>query len=331
MPAKVQVPARIGHTDEELAFIREMGVRYLNLNVMPADTTYETLAREQERLAHFDLEISDLACPPLQKNPSIILGRADRDEQIQQFQDFVRLSARLGVKIVSVAWQPNGIFRTGRAACPHTRGGVSAYADLEEIESRPIANDRVYPSEEMWDTFLYFLERMLPVCESCGVRMALHPNDPPVPSLGGVASLIYRSADYDRAFALANQSSALGMKLCVGCWLEGGDRFGDLMEDIRRYCQADKILVVHFRNVSSKLPRFEETLCEDGYANMYAIMKQFVRCGFQGYFSIDHAFAGHPSMGGMLGAFAYPTGFLKGLLWSAEEELHQPHDQVQQK
>lgn len=234
MPAKVQVPARFGHTDEELAFIREMGVRYLNLNVMPPDANYETLAREQERLARFDLEISDLACPPLQKNPAIILARPDRDEQIAQFAGFVRLAARLGVKIVSVAWQPNGIFRTGRAVCPHTRGGVSAYADLDEILARPLANDRVYTAAEVWDSFGYFLGKLHPVCEACGVRLALHPNDPPVPSLGGVASLIWRSTDYDRAFALAGQSPALGMKFCVGCWLEGGDAFGDLMQDIER-------------------------------------------------------------------------------------------------
>lgn len=321
MSIQVQLPARLGHTDEELAFIREMGIHWLNLNVMPQEATYDTLAREQERLAGFDLEISDLACPPLQKNPSIILGRADRDAQIRQFADFVRLSAAVGVPVVSVAWQPNGIFRTGRAVCPHSRGGVTAYADMDEINARPIANDRTYTSEEVWDNFSYFLDRILPVCESCGCRLALHPNDPPVPSLGGVASLIYRAADYDRAFSLAGNSRALGMKLCVGCWLEGGRAFGDLMQDMERFCKAGKVLVVHFRNVSSTLPQFEETLCEDGYANMYAVMKQLVRCGFEGYLSVDHAFAGHPSMGGALGAFAYPTGYLKGLLRAAEQEV----------
>lgn len=320
MSVQVQIPARLGHTDEELAFIREMGVHWLNMNVLPADANYDTLAREQERLARYDLAISDLACPPLQKNASIILGRSDRDEQLYRFADFVRLSARLGVGIVSVAWQPNGILRTGRAACPHTRGGVSAYADLDEIASRPLLNDRVYEAGEIWDNFRYFLDRILPVCTECGVRLALHPNDPPVPSLGGVASLIYNTACYDRAFEMAH-SPALGVKLCVGCWLEGGSGFGDLMADIQRLCREDRVLVVHFRNVSSPLPRFEETLCEDGYANMYAIMKQFVRCGFDGYMSADHAFAGHPSMGGTLGAFAYPTGYMKGLLHAAEQEV----------
>ena len=67
------------------------------------------------------------------------------------------------------------------------------------------------------------------------------------------------------------------MKMCIGCWLES-EGFGDLMEDIKTFCEQDKISVVHFRNVSSTMPYFEETLLEDGYADMYAIMKQLVRC-----------------------------------------------------
>ena len=156
MPVRFQLPARMGHTDEELAFIREMGIRYLNLNVMPPQANEEDLQREKERLARFDLEISDLACPPLQKNPAIILGRPDREEQLDQFCAFVRLAGRMGVKIVSVAWQPHGIFRTGRACRPCTRGGVSAYADMAEIAARPVSNDREYGEEEIWANFAYF-------------------------------------------------------------------------------------------------------------------------------------------------------------------------------
>ncbi|WP_159459698.1 mannonate dehydratase [Scatolibacter rhodanostii] len=320
MSIKIQLPMGTKHTDEELAFIREMGVSFSNLNVMPDEATYENVMAVMERYAKYDIAVSDLACPPLQKNASIILGKPNRDVEIDKFIDFIELAAKVKVPIVSVAWQPNGIFRTGVAARPHTRGGRSAYADLKEIEARPVSNDREYGMEEIWGNFHYFLEKVIPVCEENGVRLALHPNDPPVKSLGGVASLIYNTETYRKAFALAKESPALGMKLCVGCWLEGGNQFGNLMQDIRTFCEQDKVLVVHFRNVSSTLPYFEETLSEDGYANMYEIMKQFVACGYQGYMSIDHAFKGYPEMGGMLGACAYPTGHMKGLLHAAEIE-----------
>lgn len=107
MPVRFQLPARMGHTDEELAFIREMGIRYLNLNVMPPQANEEDLQREKERLARFDLEISDLACPPLQKNPAIILGRPDREEQLDRFCAFVRLAGHMGGTLGAFAY-PTG-------------------------------------------------------------------------------------------------------------------------------------------------------------------------------------------------------------------------------
>lgn len=323
MAIKIELPARYGHTEEELSFIREMGIHHLNLNVMPEHANLTDLAAEAARLARFDLQIADLACPPLQKNPSIILGRPDRDAEIEKFQELVRLAGSIGAPIVSVAWQPNGIFRTARRAGCHTRGGISFIADQAEIESRPISNDRAYGEEEIWRNFEYFLHKLIPVCEQAGVRLALHPNDPPLACLGGVASLIHTTQDYRRALAMAGGSPALAVKMCVGCWLEN-PAFGNLMEDIAEFCRSGQLVEVHFRNVSSPLPHFEETLLEDGYADMFPILQQFIACGFDGYLSIDHAFQGYASTGGGLGSMAYPTGYLKGLLHAAQRTPARP-------
>ena len=135
-----------------------------------------------------------------------------------------------------------------------------------------------------------------------------------------MASLISSTWDYERALALAKGSTALGVKMCVGCWLEN-PAFGDLMGDIRRFAQSGHLVEVHFRNVSAPMPVFEEVLSEDGYANMYEIMKQFVRCGFDGFISVDHGFAGYPETGGELGSLAYATGHMKGLLHAAQQEI----------
>lgn len=320
MSIKVEIPSGFGHSEAQLAFIREMGVEYLNFNVMPPQANEAAMLPEAERLAKYGLKISDFACPPLQKDAAIILGRPERDAEIEKFIAFIELAKKVGAPLVSVAWQPNGIFRSGRRACACARGGTTFFADMAEIEARPISNDRVYDIDEIWENFAYFLKAVLPVCESTGVRLALHPNDPPVPSLGGVASLIASTADYRRALALAGGSKALGVKMCVGCWLED-PAFGDLMQDIADFTAAGQLVEVHFRNVSATLPYFEETLAEDGYADMHALMRQFVQCGFDGYMSIDHAFAGYPETGGELGSTAYATGYLKGLLHAVEREL----------
>lgn len=191
---------------------------------------------------------------------------------------------------------------------------------MDEILSRPISNDREYGEEEIWNNFKYFMDRALPVCEEAGVKLALHPNDPPVPSLGGVHSLIWNTDCYKRAFAMVENSPYLTMKMCIGCWLES-ENFGNLMDDIKTFCQEDKISIVHFRNVSSVMPYFEETLLEDGYADMYAIMKQLIQCGYNGYLNIDHPFFNQDGKTISDTSAAYFMGYMKGMLHSAEKEL----------
>ena len=327
MSMKPFLNAHPGMTDDELRFIREMGLEHVEIYVNEAQADAASLQAIRERFRAFGLKIAIASCLPLQKNDVIDLdlkekngAPASRDREIERFNAFVRSAAAADIHTVSVAWQPTGIKRSGHAPGAHTRGGVSSFVDMCGIEALPNDYPRVYTEEEVWRNFAYFLERVSPTCRACGVRLALHPNDPPVPSLAGVASLIWRMEDYRRAFQL-DADRVLGVKLCVGCWLEGGDSFGDLLSDIDELQAGDRILCVHFRNVSSPLPAFEETLAEDGYADMYAIMKRLVACGYEGPISIDHAFRGYPALGGQLGAYAYPTGYMKGLMRAAEREL----------
>ena len=321
MSMRPQIPITASESDAGLSIIRQMGVEHVSLRLEPEELNYDTVAAVQERLAKFDITVSDALCQPLQKNKSIHLGLPDREEHIARFVHMLRVLGRAKIPFTSIAWQPNGILRTDWRVGKHTRGGVSMYCDQEEILSRPLAEDREYTEEEIWDNFKYFLDQVIPVAEETGVRMALHPNDPPLQCMAGIPSLIWNSDCYRRAFALAGGSKALGIKLCVGCWLEAGDAFGDLMADIREFCADGRILCVHFRNVDSRLPVFEEVLCEDGYADMYAIMKQLVACGCDAVISVDHGFRPTEGFGGMTGTFIYPTGFMKGLMWAAEKEL----------
>ena len=327
MSLKPMIGIRSATTDAELAFIRQMGIEYVEINVKEEETTPEALKAFADRLAAFGLKICNVSCMSLQKNDIIDLNLkekngapADRDVEIAKFNQFVRNVATIGVDTVSVAWQPTGIKRSGRQEGKYTRGGVSAYADMAQIDALPNDYDRTYSEEEVWENFEYFLKAITPTCVECGVRIALHPNDPPVPSLCGVGSLIWNMDGYRKAFAM-DPAGVVGCKLCVGCWLEGGEAFGDLISDIKEMQAENRIVNIHFRNVSSTIPVFEETLSEDGYANMYEIMKQFIVCGYEGPISIDHAFKGYDSVGGMVAAFAYHTGHMKGLMHAIEFEL----------
>ena len=327
MSLKPMIGIRSATTDAELAFIRQMGIEYVEINVKEEETTPEALKAFADRLAAFGLKICNVSCMSLQKNDVIDLNLkekngapADRDVEIAKFNQFVRNVATIGVDTVSVAWQPTGIKRSGRQEGKYTRGGVSAYADMAQIDAMPNDYDRTYSEEEVWENFEYFLKAITPTCVECGVRIALHPNDPPVPSLCGVGSLIWNMDGYRKAFAM-DPAGVVGCKLCVGCWLEGGDKFGDIISDIKEMQAQNRIVNIHFRNVSSTIPYFEETLSEDGYANMYEIMKALVESGCDAPISIDHAFQGSPETGGMMGAMAYPTGHMKGMMHAIEIQL----------
>jgi mannonate dehydratase len=184
---------------------------------------------------------------------------------------------------------------------------------------RPYTHGRAYSEEEIWENYTYFIRQMMPVCEEAGVRLALHPNDPPSPyPLGGIPCLIHSFATYKRAFAIAN-SPALGMEFCCGCWLEGGAGFGDIFEGIRTFTAEERILIVHFRNVSAPLPRFVETFLDNGYMDMYRVMQAFVQAGYRGTMILDHSprFAGDYGKGG---GTAYAIGYMRALLERALAE-----------
>ena len=317
---KVQANCSSRMTEEQMQSVRGMGIEYLAVNFMLEDTDYDSIMHFQEKAAKYNLKIADAGCPDLQKCPEIHLGKPERDLWIDRYNEFTRALGKAGVPVNYIAWQPNGIFRSRIGEGKYNHGEKSFICDMEEILSRPIANDREYGEEEIWSNFRYFMDRALPVCEKADVKLALHPNDPPVPSLGGVHSLIWNTECYKRAFEMVGNSPYLTMKMCIGCWLESQD-FGNLMKDIETFCIQDKISIVHFRNVSSTMPYFEETLLEDGYADMYAIMKQLVRCGYDGQLNIDHPFFERDGKRMSDMSAAYFTGYMKALLHCAENEV----------
>jgi mannonate dehydratase len=160
---------------------------------------------------------------------------------------------------------------------------------------------------------------MVPVAEEAGVRLALHPNDPPVPVLGGVPCLIHSFESYERAFAVVD-SPYLGMELCVGCWLEGRRDFGDVLDAIRHFQKRGKIFIVHFRNVSSPLPDFVETFLDNGYMDMYQVMRVLCEVGYEGTVALDHTpiLTSDPAK---RAATAYAVGYMRALMERAEAEI----------
>lgn len=317
-------------SDDELNMWKQMGINAVELSIGDDELSYEVLYPVVERLRNFPnggFEILLASNYTFQKDRIIHLQLEGWEEEIERFNDYLRLMSRLNIRTVAIAWQPNGISRSGDT--PKSIHGANAGAtNMEGIDPMELKNDRYYTREEMWKTFGDFLERVIPVCEETNVRMALHPNDPPVPYLGGVGSLVMTADDYRRAFELAGDSPYLGMKLCTGCWTEGGLLFtNDMLGDIDEFVRRGKVFEVHFRNVTAPLNAdysgyFEECLAEDGYADMYELMLQFVRSGYNGPIFCDHT---HRSINAeVLGSKtnrATSDAWIQGLIYAARAQV----------
>ena len=192
-----------------------------------------------------------------------------------------------------------------------SRSGETWYPD------RP-THGRVYSEQEIWDNWTYFVKAIVPVAEEAGVRIAFHPDDPPVPVLGGVPRIFSSFENFERAFEIAD-SPNVGIYLCVGCWLEGGKLMGkDVLETIRYFGRQNKIFKIDFRNVSAPLPHFVETYPDNGYMDMYKVMKALVEVNNHCVVCDDHV---PQTVGGYRVADAYAVGYMRALLERANEEV----------
>lgn len=313
-------------SDEDLQFVKQMGVDYAVLWTDGEHAGYEYYASTKQRFENAGIKVYGFGNRDVHNQDAIVLGLENRDAKIEEYKQHLRALGEAGIPYTTYAHMANGIWSTERET---TRGGASARGfDLEKAEAGhwndklyhvPLSHGRTYSQGEIWDNFRYFIEQVAPVAEEAGVRIGIHPDDPPQPELGGVPRCIFSNFDgYKQALEIAD-SPNVGMCLCVGCWLEGGKLMGkDVLETIRYFGERNKIFKVHFRNVSAPLPHFVETFVDDGYQDMYQVMRTLRAVDFNGVVIPDHI----PTMANdhRVGT-AYTIGYMKALLKRANEEM----------
>jgi mannonate dehydratase len=283
-------------SDDELAFVRRMGVEYVVLWTSGDKACYEYYASRRELFESAGLRVYGFGNTDVHNQDAIVLGLPNRDQKIEEYKAHLRNLGRAGIPYTTYAHMANGIWSTAREP---TRGGAMARAfDLEKAQAghwagrtyrMPLTHDRVYSEEEIWDNYIYFIKQVVPVAEEAGVRIGIHPDDPPVPELGGIPRPIFSSFDgYKRALEIAD-SPNVGMCLCVGCWLEGGELMGkDVLETIHYFGDQGKLFKVHLRNVTQPLPHFVETFLNAGYMDIYQVVQALQDVDFRGVMIPDH-------------------------------------------
>ena len=335
-------------TEENVLYLRELGVKWISMGDITSQTATTqgfTEMRKRWEARGFSVynETARIAPSgnPIVNCPEVVLNLPGRDERIEEYLNYLRYLGEAGIHYMTYAHMGNGIWRSGSTTTP--RGDVSSDCDMARPDFRggwldkvyktgTLSFGRVFTEHEVWENYTYFIKKVAPAAEEAGVRIGIHPDDPPAPSLGGVPRLFSNFANYKRAIAIAN-SPNIGVCLCCGSWLEGGSRMGaDPMEVIKYFAPQKKLFKIHFRNVSVPLPHFNETLMDDGYYDMYKIMEALVDVRFDGLVIPDHVpELGNPpgeqprsaSVAGAGGQFraspglAYSLGYLNASLRAA--------------
>lgn len=297
----------LGHVDSYdervAAFAHQLGLRGVQLHTpsnLPGAGGYWTVAelrKLREQCDQAGLVLEGLENVPARHFWKIQRGLPGRDEQIENYIRTVRNMARAGIDLLGYHFMASYVWRTDMGA--RGRGGARVTSfDLAEVDrGNALAAYKLTPAEpvaepitaaQMWASHQYFLDAVLPVAEQEGVRLALHPDDPPVEEpLDGAARIFTSPAALAQAGAQAGDSPAWGLNFCVGTVSEmGGEQA--VNEVIDTLGRQGRIWYVHFRDVRGTVPRFTECFLGEGNISPARVISRLHAAGFSGFLIDDH-------------------------------------------
>ncbi|WP_046243495.1 SDR family NAD(P)-dependent oxidoreductase [Hymenobacter terrenus] len=264
----------------------------------------------------------DLAPHGIRVN-TVALGAIETDMTREVWQDPERLQTvsggiplgrlgQLGIRLLCYNFMATGWYRTSTTV--PERGALVSGFDTAVADRLPLTEHGVIPAEAIWANYAYFLARVLPHAERAGVRLALHPDDPPVPSLLGIGRIFTSTAAIRRALSLAD-SAAHGLTFCQGTYTTMGE---DVPALVQEFGAQGRIHFVHVRDVVGHADSFRETFPDNGPTDMAAVFRAYQAVGFAGPIRSDHA----PTMAGESNAqpgyeakgHLFGIGYMKGLM-----------------
>ena len=210
------------------------------------------------------------------------LGLEGRNEDIAEFKQFLRDCGEVGIPVVCYDWMA-GVRWARTEVHVKTRGDAytTGYTD-DRMSGGPEIEPANVTRDQLWEALEHFLTEVVPVAEEAGVKLGLHPADPPIDSVRGIPRIANSVTSYDRILDIVD-SEYNGVTFCQGNFAAMGV---DIPEAIRHF--GDRINFAHFRDVEGDAKNFVETWHDDGPTDMLAAMQAFEDVGFDGPMRPDH-------------------------------------------
>lgn len=229
----------------------------------------------------------------------VLLDGPRKKQQLEGLKTIIRRVGEVGVPIIGYNFSIAGV--AGRVSGPFARGGAISVG-MEGPVDAPVPSGMVWnmiydshaspgnlpttTSEQLWRRLEDFLEACLPVAEEAGVRLAAHPDDPPMPTMRGQPRLVYRPDLYQKLIDI-DPRPANQLEFCAGTIAEMRD--GDVYDAVDRYSSQNRIAYVHLRNVHGKVPNYKEAHIDDGDMDVLRVLQILKKNNFSGVVIPDHA------------------------------------------
>jgi mannonate dehydratase len=304
---------------ERYRLARQVGVSHAIASVSPVlskvrrEQYLETLTGIRSEFKDAGLTILGVESHPVPAE-KIKLGLPGRDEEIENYRAAIEALARAGIPMICYNFMAGlGWYRT-KTDVLERGGALASEFDNREALRQGLTEWGAISEEKVWANLEYFLKAVMPVAEKAGVRMALHPDDPPISPLRGIGRILTSAANHRRILDFV-PSPVNGIAFCQANFKVMGE---DIEALAREWCGQKKVFFVHFRDIEGTAEHFRETFHDNGPTDMARMLKLYSDCGFDGPMRPDHA----PTLEGesndrpgyaMMGkVFAF--GYMKGIL-----------------
>lgn len=323
----------IGHqisdlSDRKLEWVTQLGVSRIVVNtiagtgIAAADGSWSAapIRALVDRLGKFGLtmEVLNLGIEATyyerQRFPDLWTGGAGRDKALETLIQNIRVAGDAGVPCLKYNCNIIGILRTGRTV---GRGGATySHFDVGKWTDHTLTPLGELSSDQLWDNARYVLDRIVPVAERAGVRLAVHPHDPALPfdkGLRGIHSIL-GSVEGMKRWVEEYDSPVNGFNFCQGTVAEMcAEPATQVLETVRHFGRAKRIFMVHFRNIKGCCFNFEEVYPDNGDVDFFAAVKVYKEVGYEGVLCPDHVPHSEADPDGER-QFSFCLGYTRGLI-----------------
>lgn len=309
--------------DAGMRRIKQLGVDYVLTSEIRGPWEETPLREAMGRLKAAGLTLRHMYLPGLR---NAIFGRPGRDQEIEAAIRNIRVAGKVGVPVLEYNWYGHRASEGYYGETARGGSGITSF-DYDRVKDLPpLPQEGVHSADELWSTITYFLKAVVPEAEKAGVRLSIHPNDPPAPISRGSGQIMGSVDGWKRLITIVDSPSN-GITFDCGVTWETGN---DPVEVCRYFGSRDRINHVHFRNVIVRKPneKYSEVFIDAGEINMFAVMKELVKQKYKHLVHPEHPRAldydtqqpgfeaQYPGGGGYAG-WAFNVAYTRALLQAA--------------